>query len=68
MSSLVALSLFGNQFASSLPGELGALEKLEYLYFNNNAVTGAIPTALSKLTNLEKLILYDNKLSGCQTT
>ena len=34
------------------------------MYLHRNALTGEIPAALSGLTKLEWLYLYDNRLSG----
>ncbi|CAM9352312.1 unnamed protein product [Ectocarpus sp. 12 AP-2014] len=55
-----ALSLF----AGSIPGELGALGKLEELWLKGNQLTGPFPEALGALSELKQLAMHDNKLTG----
>ena len=40
------------------------MKNLNYLDLDSNSLNGSIPETISELTNLEKLILYENELSG----
>ncbi|CAM9187129.1 unnamed protein product, partial [Ectocarpus sp. 8 AP-2014] len=51
--------------AGSIPGELGGLGKVQILRLDVNQLTaGPIPEALGALSELKKLVMHDNKLTG----
>ena len=59
------LNLFENNLTGSLPGELGQLDELSFLYFGQNwELTGPIPPQLGNLANLEQLHLQFTDLTG----
>ena len=45
--------------------ELGNLSNLQWLYLNDNQLTGQIPSALGNLTGLTHLYLANNQFTGC---
>jgi Leucine-rich repeat (LRR) protein len=49
---LVLLDLDDNQFARTIPSELGSLDLLEFLLLNRNQLTGTVPQELSGLSSL----------------
>ena len=51
--------------SGSIPGELGRLTNLEFLYLGGNQLSGSIPGELGSLTNLRALDLWENQLTGC---
>ena len=53
----------GTGFTGPIPPEIGNLTELTRLYLHINSFSGPIPY-LSKLTNLKKLSLYENELTG----
>lgn len=63
-TSLVHLSLKGNNITSSVPKELGNCKGLTHLYLNRNHFSGSLPDSLSLLSNLKRLEIADNKFSG----
>lgn len=49
---------------NTIPTQIGSLSELEFLYLDNNSLTGKIPNELYFLTKLYDLNLGSNKLSG----
>ena len=64
LSELTYLSLWGNDFDSSIPASLGNLTNLTILDIRNNRLTGAISSQLGNLSNLRILRLENNQLTG----
>ena len=64
MDSLLALVLWGNQFAGSIPSELSRLHSLQVLSVSGERLTGVMPEWLGDLGNLVRLYVYDTRLSG----
>ncbi|CAA7049518.1 unnamed protein product [Microthlaspi erraticum] len=59
------LNLSGNNFiSSSLPSELGNLNRLEVLSLSSNGFIGQVPSSFSNLSQLNYLDLSHNKLTG----
>ena len=54
----------GDWLTGGIPAELGNLDKLTSLGFNNNGLTGGIPAELGGLGNLRELSIYENGLTG----
>ena len=52
-----------NQLTGEIPKEIGKIINLQFLYLNNNVLTGKFKE-LGKLINLEYFYLYKNKLTG----
>ena len=62
-SSLTILSLGGNQLHGSIPNNLGlSLPYLQLLELSRNQFIGAIPTSLTSISELERLVLSNNNL------
>ncbi|KAL7146365.1 hypothetical protein ABFS83_06G035800 [Erythranthe nasuta] len=53
-----------NRLSGSIPQELGNCVVLVDLLLNNNMLSGAIPSSLSRLSNLTTLDLSENLLNG----
>ena len=53
-----------NRLSGEIPGELGSLTNLYWLYLGDNQLSGPIPSQLASLTNLEILDLGGNQLTG----
>ncbi|KAL2501156.1 putative LRR receptor-like serine/threonine-protein kinase [Forsythia ovata] len=64
LSSLIALSLFGNQLTGSIPTSVVDLQKLQGLFLDRNKITGSIPDTLCELRNLNGLLLFQNLITG----
>ena len=58
------LVLSYKNLVSSIPPEIGNLSELEFLYFNNNQLSGLLPSELFTLSNLKGLDLSHNFLTG----
>ena len=58
----------GIGLTGSIPGQLGNLTGLKYLYLDGNRLTGSIPTRLRHLTELVLLQLSRNQLSDAIPT
>jgi kinase len=64
-AAIARVDLSNNRLAGELPADIGRLGgSLTYLALDHNNFTGAIPAALSKLTNLTYLALNGNELTG----
>ncbi len=61
---VMTIDLKSNNLSGNIPGELGDLSSLRYLYLRDNRLTGSIPPELGKLSNLVHLYLYRNELEG----
>ncbi|KAL2501060.1 LRR receptor-like serine/threonine-protein kinase FLS2 [Forsythia ovata] len=64
LSSLIALSLFGNQLTGSIPTSMVDLQKLQGLDLQSNKISGSIPGTLCELRNLNTLYLSQNLITG----
>ncbi|KAI9220023.1 hypothetical protein BC828DRAFT_139627 [Blastocladiella britannica] len=64
LTSLVGLSLIGNQLTGSIPPALGQLTKLTVLVLDSNQLDGQIPESLGSLKSLTLLGLSYNQLDG----
>nr|VDD14448.1 unnamed protein product [Brassica rapa] len=58
------LGLGYNNFSSSIPSEIGNLNRLEVLALAFNDFFGQVPPTISNLTLLTQLYLYNNQLTG----
>ncbi|XP_010907952.2 uncharacterized protein [Elaeis guineensis] len=63
-TSLTTLDLFGNNFASSIPGWMFNLSSLEYLNLGLNHFHGNIPLTIGNLKKLQVLDLSMNGFGG----
>ncbi|XP_066367524.1 receptor-like protein kinase HSL1 [Miscanthus floridulus] len=65
-AGLARVDLSYNELVGELPADIGRLGggNLTYLALNHNNFTGAIPAAVSKLTNLTYLALGGNQFTG----
>ena len=61
---VVGLELNENGLAGELPGELGGLDQLRWLWLYVNDLTGTIPARLGSLPRLGSLVLSRNALTG----
>uniref|UniRef100_A0A0E0G794 Uncharacterized protein n=1 Tax=Oryza nivara TaxID=4536 RepID=A0A0E0G794_ORYNI len=66
LRNLTTLLIGGNFMHETIPQDetIHGLENLQVLGINDCALTGKIPSWLSKLKKLELLLLYNNQLSG----
>jgi Leucine-rich repeat (LRR) protein len=64
LSSLILISLFGNQFSGTIPEPIVMMDKLQILTLSQNVMFGPIPKNIGMLRNLEKLFLDHNYFSG----
>jgi len=63
-TSLLDLSLNGNNFTGFIPSHINKLTSLTTLNFGNNGLTGTVPKELYALTNLTKLDLSSTNVHG----
>ncbi|CAN0924032.1 Probable LRR receptor-like serine/threonine-protein kinase At3g47570 [Linum grandiflorum] len=64
-TSLLGIHIGWNNFGGSLPQDIGNLSRsLESLSFNDNKISGTIPSGIQYLVNLNELWGYNNNLSG----
>ncbi|KAL2325967.1 hypothetical protein Fmac_025025 [Flemingia macrophylla] len=62
---LMPLDLSNNELNDSLPEWLGQLENLNYLSISDSKLVGTLPCEMvTKLVNLETLVLSNNNLTG----
>jgi hypothetical protein len=61
---VLEIDLSSNGLSGTIPGELGNLANLQYLFLSPNQLTGSIPAELGDLNNLENLALGWNQLTG----
>ncbi|KAM5577285.1 hypothetical protein ABKV19_007900 [Rosa sericea] len=64
LSSLILLSLGGNQLSGPIPSSMGRLHNLQGLFMYDNTLQGYIPDELCQLENLFEFDLGGNQLSG----
>ncbi|KAL2501123.1 putative LRR receptor-like serine/threonine-protein kinase [Forsythia ovata] len=64
LSSLIKLSLFGNQLTGSIPTSVVNLQKLQGLFLDHNKISGSIPDTLCELRRLNGLLLSQNLITG----
>ncbi|CAA2999799.1 probable LRR receptor-like serine threonine-kinase At3g47570 isoform X2 [Olea europaea subsp. europaea] len=64
LTSLIKLSMSGNELTGSIPVSLVNLQKLQALYLQSNNINGSIPDSLCELHNLYELTLSQNQISG----
>lgn len=65
MPNLRLLYLFENELAGPIPANFGGSQSLKDIYLYDNLLTGDIPNvAEPSLSNLEELILSQNKIGG----
>jgi Leucine-rich repeat (LRR) protein len=64
MTSLRELAIWGSDYKSALPPELGNLGNLTYLDCQNCSLWGSLPSELGKLKNLQRLYLNTNTFTG----
>ncbi|KAK2980715.1 hypothetical protein RJ640_028278, partial [Escallonia rubra] len=64
LSSLITLTLFGNDLSGSIPNTIKGLQKLQRIHVADNNLRGSIPNDICQLPNLNGLYLYTNQLSG----
>ena len=55
-----SLDVNGENFAGSLPPELGGLSALRLLAVRNTAMTGGVPAAVGDLSSLQQLLVQNN--------
>ncbi|KAL3533775.1 hypothetical protein ACH5RR_007296 [Cinchona calisaya] len=54
----------GNGFTGSIPPQIGALSKLNYLDLSCNKLTGELPFSLTNLTELAEFYISNNDFNG----
>ncbi len=67
MSKLTSLNFASNRLTGTVPGNLGALQKLQYLDLSGNSFYGRIPASLcqfGRASPLVNLYLHNNNLTG----
>jgi len=64
LTSMVDISLFGNELVGTLPSELGLLSNMRSFFLNDNKISGTIPSELGLLSNMRSFYLVYNKISG----
>ncbi|KAK2966438.1 hypothetical protein RJ640_002753 [Escallonia rubra] len=64
LSSLITLSLYGNDLSGSIPNTIKGLQKLQEIVVHDNKLRGSIPDDLCQLPNLYSIFLHNNELSG----
>ncbi|XP_027096840.2 uncharacterized protein [Coffea arabica] len=63
-SSLESISATGCGIISEIPSSIGNLSNLIELYFDNNSLTGLIPTTIKWFLKLQRIHLSDNQMQG----
>ncbi|KAL0306170.1 UNVERIFIED_CONTAM: Receptor-like protein kinase BRI1-like 3 [Sesamum radiatum] len=62
--SMIYLDLSNNHLSGSIPGNLGSMSFLEFLFLGHNNITGEIPFSFGGLKSVGVLDLSHNKLQG----
>ncbi|KAM7466090.1 hypothetical protein LguiB_013652 [Lonicera macranthoides] len=62
LPSLKYLHFGHNSFIGSIPNSLSNATKLQFIAFNSNSFTGGMPENLGKLSGLEVVFLYMNRI------
>ncbi|XP_010487290.1 PREDICTED: probable leucine-rich repeat receptor-like serine/threonine-protein kinase At3g14840 isoform X1 [Camelina sativa] len=63
-SSLVNISLYGNNITGPIPKELANITTLFSLVLECNQISGTLPPELGNLPNIQRLLLSSNYLTG----
>ncbi|EHA8590704.1 receptor kinase-like protein Xa21 [Cocos nucifera] len=63
-SNLLKFTAHRNHIIGQIPAGFGNLSSLLMVYLMSNALTGTIPTALTKMERLQELALVDNRIHG----
>ncbi|EOA29787.1 hypothetical protein CARUB_v10012882mg [Capsella rubella] len=63
-SSLVNISLLGNQITGPIPKELANISTLFSLVLEYNQISGKLPPELGNLPNIQRLLVSSNYLTG----
>eukprot|EP00256_Glycine_max_P056630 XP_014624246.1 receptor-like protein EIX2 [Glycine max] len=61
---LTRLAVQSSRLSGNLTDHIGAFKNIEWLYFSNNLIGGALPRSFGKLSSLRYLDLSMNKFSG----
>lgn len=65
LKHLTRINMNYNQISGTIPSEIeGWSDSLIYFTFNNNSLTGSLPSGLSLLPSLQWLSVENNKLTG----
>ncbi|KAL2501012.1 putative LRR receptor-like serine/threonine-protein kinase [Forsythia ovata] len=64
LSSVIILSLYGNQLTGSIPTSVVDLQKLQGLDLSRNKISGSIPDTLCEHHNLNTLLFAQNLITG----
>ncbi|XP_073296801.1 uncharacterized protein [Primulina huaijiensis] len=64
LTKLGLLDLSHNNLSDQIPEELGNLSMINFLFLDNNLLSGNIPRSLGKCTSLSKVDLSHNRLTG----
>ncbi|XP_059645003.1 probable inactive receptor kinase At2g26730 [Cornus florida] len=63
-TSLVHLSLIGNNVSGGIPTDMANCKHFTHLYLGGNRFSGSLPASLSQLSNLKRLDISNNDFSG----
>ncbi|XP_073146423.1 uncharacterized protein [Henckelia pumila] len=64
LTKLGLLDMSHNNLSDQIPEELGNLSMINFLFLDNNLLSGNIPRSLGKCTSLSKVDLSHNRLTG----
>ena len=68
LSDLVGLYMTGNNFSGSIPPQLFHLPLLQYLYLDDNSLSGKALAEIGNLSSLRALSLSGNRFSAMLVT